>query len=180
MTGKQFAREVAKRLFAHEFGNSKTIEKSGTDEFEPRYIQTELGDKVNRVFICGTITEVENVGKDDEIIRARIVDPTGVFVIYASHYQLEARADLEKIKVPEYVAIVGKVNAYSPPNGDTTILSIRPESVGVIDERTRNHWVAETSRLTLERVSASQASGTIKQQYIDLANAAMISMETAS
>jgi RPA family protein len=100
--------------------------------------------------------------------------------MYASHYQPEARDELEKIKVPAYVSIVGKVNSYTPQGAEAAIISIRPESVNEIDEKMRNRWVAETSRLTLERVNASQTSGTIKQQYIDLANAAMISIETAS
>jgi RPA family protein len=177
MSGKQFAREVAKRLFALELKNSVPVEKTGTDEFEPKYVLTELGEKVNRVFVCGVLTEIETVGKSDEsIIRARIVDSKNVFFVYAGNYQPEARSELENIKVPAYVSVVGKVNTYTPQGADTAIISIRPESVTPIDEKMRNRWVAETSRLTLERVSASQASETVKQTYTDLANAAMKSV----
>lgn len=181
MSGKQFAREVAKRLFALELKNSVPVEKTGTDEFEPKYVLTELGEKVNRVFVCGVLTEVENVGKGDEsVVRGRVVCPTGVFVVYAGNYQPEARTDLEKISVPAYVSIIGKVNTYTPSSGDTTIVSIRPESVNIVDEKTRDQWVTETSRLTLGRASASTASEIVKQTYIDLSNAAIKSIETAS
>jgi RPA family protein len=179
MTGKQFAREVAKRLFALELKNSVPVEKTGTDEFEPKYVLTELGEKVNRVFVSGVLTEIENVGEEN-IIRARIVDTTNVFFVYAGNYQPEARSELEKIKVPAYVSIIGKVNTYKPAGVEAALISIRPESVTEIDEKMRNKWVAETSRLTLERVSASKASETVKQTYIDLANTAMRSLETAS
>lgn len=181
MAGNQFPREVAKRLFALELKNSMPVEKAGIDEFEPNYVLTELGEKVNRVFICGVAIEKEYVGDNEQNVRVRIADPTGVFTVYANrNFQPEARADLEKITVPEYVSIVGKVNTYSPPGSDKTIVSIRPESVTIIDEKTRDHWVEETSRMTVERASASQVSETVKQTYTDLANAAMKSMETAS
>jgi RPA family protein len=174
MAKKQFPREVAKRIFAVELKNSVPMEKAGTDEFETKYVLTELGEKVNRVFVCGVLTEKEDVG--NESTRARIVDNTGVFFVYASNYQNEARANLEKINVPEYVSIVGKVNTYSPPGGDTTIVSIRPESVTIIDEKTRDRWVSETSQLTLERVKYSQAEESIKNTYMDIAKAAMKSV----
>ncbi len=178
MAGKQFAREVAKRVFALELKNSVPVEKTGTDEFEPKYVLTELGENVNRVFVCGVLTEIEKVG--DESIRARIVDNKNIFFVYAGNYQPEARSELEKIKVPAYVSIIGKVNTYKPAGAEAALISIRPESVTEIDEKMRNKWVAETSRLTLERVSASKASETVKQTYIDLANTAMRSLETAS
>jgi len=177
MAGRQFPREVAKRIFAVELKNSVPVEKAGTDEFEPKYVLTELGEKVNRVFICGVAIEKDYVGDNEQNVRVRIADPTGVFTVYANrNFQPEARADLEKIEVPEYVSIVGKVNTYSPSNGDTTIVSIRTESVTIIDEKTRNHWVEETSRMTLERASALQVSETVKQTYIELANAALKSV----
>ncbi|CAG0967436.1 hypothetical protein METP3_01231 [Methanosarcinales archaeon] len=177
MVGKQFPREVAKRLFALELKNSVPTEKTGTDEFEPKYVLTELGEKVNRVFICGAAIEKEYVGDKDQNVRVIISDTTGVFTVYANrNFQPEARAEMEKINVPEYVSIVGKVNTYSPPGSDKTIVSIRPESVNIIDEKTRDRWVNETSQLTLERVKSSQAEESIKNTYMDIANGAMKSV----
>lgn len=177
MAGKQFPREVAKRIFAVELKNSVPVEKAGTDEFEPKYVLTELGEKVNRVFICGVAIEKDFVGDNDQNVRVIISDTTGVFTVYANrNFQPEARADLEKIEVPAYVSIVGKVNTYSPPGSDKTIVSIRPESVTIIDEKTRDKWVRETSQLTLERMKSSQAEESIKNTYMDIANGAMKSV----
>jgi RPA family protein len=174
MAGKQFAREVAKRVFALEVNNSVPVEKTGTDEFEPKYVMTELGEKVNRVFICGVVTEKETVGND--IIRARIADPTGVFTMYAGEYQSDARADLEKINVPEYVSVIGKVNTYSLPDNDKVFISIRPETVNVIDEKTRDRWISETSQLTLERAKSSEVEDTLRNMYIEIAETAIKSV----
>jgi RPA family protein len=171
MAGKQFAREVAKRLFALELKTSVPVEKTGNDEFEPKYVLTELGEKVNRVFICGVAIEKEYVGDKEQNVRVIISDTTGVFTVYANrNFQPEARAEMEKIEVPAYISIVGKVNTYSPPGGDRIIVSIRPESVNLIDEKTRDKWVNETSQLTLERVKSSQANDTIKNMYRDIVN----------
>lgn len=177
MAKKQFPREVAKRIFAVELKNSVPMEKIGTDEFEPKYVLTELGEKVNRVFICGVAIERDYFGDQEQNVRVRISDPTGIFTVYANrNFQPEALADLEKIEVPAYVSIVGKVNTYSPSSGDITIVSIRPESVNNIDEKTRDRWVSETSQLTLERVKSSQAEESIKNTYMDTAKSALKSV----
>ena len=58
-------REVAWRLFASEY-NDANLETEGTGERPPSYVVTPLGAKVNRVFVVGVITDVENVGTDGQ------------------------------------------------------------------------------------------------------------------
>ena len=53
-------REPAWRVFAAEY-NDATIEIKGTGEKTPSYIVTPLGGKINRVYITGVLTDVENV-----------------------------------------------------------------------------------------------------------------------
>ena len=75
-------RETAWRIFAGEF-NDSTFEIKGDGEKTPNYIVTPLGAKVNRVFVIGVLTDVENISEEGELIRAHISDPTGVFTIYS-------------------------------------------------------------------------------------------------
>src|SRR5437879_13045761 len=77
--GVRVIREVAWRLFASEY-NDANLETGGTGERPPSYIVTPLGAKVNRVFVVGVITDVENVGTDGQPMwAARVSDPTGTF-----------------------------------------------------------------------------------------------------
>ncbi|MGQ0797240.1 MAG: RPA family protein, partial [Methanobacteriota archaeon] len=87
-------REVAWRLFSGEF-NDATLEVPGGGDRAPSYVVTPLGAKVNRVFVVGVVTDVENVGTDMQPMwRARVADPTGTFHLYAGQYQPEASAVL--------------------------------------------------------------------------------------
>jgi RPA family protein len=146
-------REVAWRLFASEY-NDATLEAEGTGERPPSYIVTPLGARVNRVFVVGVITDVENVGTDGQPMwRARISDPTGTFHVYAGQYQPEAAAALSKLKPPVFGAVVGKSRIYSPQPG-TTYASIRPERIKEVDEGVRDYWILEACRSLRRRLDA--------------------------
>jgi len=146
-------REVAWRLFASEY-NDATLEAEGGGERPPSYIVTPLGARVNRVFVVGVITDVENVGTDlQPMWRARVSDPTGTFHVYAGQYQPEAAAALSKLKPPLFGAIVGKSRIYSPQPG-TTYTSIRPETVKAVDESIRDFWILEACRSLRRRLDA--------------------------
>ena len=144
-------REAAWRLFAGEY-NDATLEVSGGGERAPSYLVTPLGAKVNRVFVVGVVTDVENVGTDMQPMwRARVADPTGTFHIYAGQYQPEAAAALSKLKPPVFGAIVGKSRIYSPEAG-TVYTSIRPEAIKAVDESVRDYWILEACRSLKKRL----------------------------
>jgi len=150
-TEKIMDREIAWRIFAHEFNMSNLYVSEG-DERAPNYIITPTGVRCNRLFIVGVVTEVENIGKDNNLWRARIADPTGVFTVYASQYQPEAAIFFSDLHVPAYVALVGKARKYEPEDG-TVYLSVRPEEINASDEKQRDRWVLETAERTLERIN---------------------------
>ncbi len=143
-------REVAWRIFAWEFNHSNLHISEG-DERAPNYIITATGVKCNRLFIVGVVTEVENIGQDNNLWRARIADPTGVFTVYAGQYQPEAAIFLSELNVPAYVAVVGKARKYEPGDG-SIYTSVRPEEINTAEEKLRDRWVLDTAERTLERV----------------------------
>jgi RPA family protein len=163
-------REIAWRIFAHEF-NMSTLFVSEGDERAPNYIITPTGVKCNRLFIIGVVTEVENIGKDNNLWRARIADPTGVFTIYAGQYQPEPAIFLSELQVPSYVALVGKARKYEPEDG-AVYLSVRPEEMNISDEKQRDRWVLEAAERTLERINImedalnSGLSGNELQEFV--------------
>src|SRR6056297_919756 len=151
-------REVARRVFASEFNDAGYTFTESDDERAPVYALLPTGESSNRVFFVGTLTEKEDVGEDSEYWRGRIVDPTGTFFVYAGQYQPEAASKLRDMEPPAYVAVVGKPRTYETDDGNVNV-SVRPESISVVDAATRDRWVAETARRTVERVAAFDDEG---------------------
>lgn len=146
-------REIAKRLFAHEFDQSThKIEQEG--EKTPTYIITPTGARCNRVFVVGVLLDKEEVKPDSNFWRVRVSDPTGVFVCTAGRYQPDALEALMEIEPPEMISVVGKVNVYEGES--RTFVSLRPESITVVDKEIRDYWVYETAKRTLERIEKMQ------------------------
>jgi RPA family protein len=147
-------REVAQRVFAREFNDSGYTFKESDDDRAPVYLLLPTGERANRIFVVGTLTETEDVGEDSEYWRGRVVDPTGTFFVYAGQYQPEAANVLREIETPKYVAVVGKPRTYETDEGDTNV-AVRPESITVVDAATRDRWVTETAGRTVERIEAA-------------------------
>ena len=147
------SREVARRAFAAEFNDASYTFKESDDERAPLYALLPTGARANRVYVVGTLTETEDVGEDSEYWRGRVVDPTGTFFSYAGQYQPEAASALRETETPAYVAVVGKPRTFETDEGDTNV-SLRPESITVVDAATRDRWVVETADRTLGRIEA--------------------------
>jgi hypothetical protein len=152
------SREVARRVFADEFNDAAFTFKESDDDRAPVYLLLPTGEKANRVFFVGTLTEKDDVGEDNEYWRGRIVDPTGTFFVYAGQYQPEAASMLRELEPPAYVAVVGKPRTYETDDGSVNV-SVRPESIQVVDAATRDRWVVETAERTLERIEAFDQEG---------------------
>jgi RPA family protein len=149
-------RETAYRVFAAEFDDATVSHQESDEERAPNYVVTPTGAHANRVFAVGVLTEVESV--NDDVLRARIVDPTGAFVVYAGQYQPDEMAALERLDPPEFVAVTGKARTFSPDDSEQIYTSIRPESINTVDAETRDRWVVATAEHTVERVGTVAAA----------------------
>ncbi|NHN48770.1 hypothetical protein G9464_14370 [Halostella sp. JP-L12] len=143
-------REIAYRIFAAEFDDAELEFSESDEERAPNYVVTPTGARVNRMFAVGVLTEIEQVNED--VLRARVVDPTGAFVVYAGQYQPDEMAALERMDPPAFVAVTGKANTFQPDDSDVVYTSIRPESINRVDADTRDRWAVRTAEQTLERV----------------------------
>jgi uncharacterized protein len=169
-----FEREPARRVFAAELRECRYQFKDGEDEKSPTFVLLPSGERSNRIFIVGTLTEKTRQGEQNIFYRGRVVDPTGTFFIMAGSYQPEAMQQLAKIETPAFVAVIGKPNLYQKPDG-TFMVSVRVESITVVDKDTRDLWVLDAAKHTLDRVDAYAKEPTpdilkAKEQYptIDL------------
>ena len=168
----RIGRQPAKRAFADEFANATEVFRESEDERAPKFAVLPTGERANRVFAVGTLTEAEDISKnsDSEYWQARVVDPTGSFYVYAGQYQPEAMAALRGIEAPEYVAVVGKPRTYETDDGDV-LVSLTPESITVVDESTRDQWVVETAEQTLDRLDAMEEVQMGEELSVDIERA---------
>ena len=146
-------REVAQRVFAREFNDGSETFKESDEERAPVYLLLPTGERANRIFFVGTLTETEDVGSDSEYWQGRVVDPTGTFYVYAGQYQPEAASALRELEPPEYVAAAGKPRTFETDDGETNV-AVRPESITVVDDAARDRWVVEAAERTIERIGA--------------------------
>jgi RPA family protein len=167
-----FEREPARRVFAAELRECRYQFREGDDEKSPTFVLLPTGERCNRVFLVGTLTEKHRQGDQNIFYRGRVADPTGTFFVMAGSYQPEAMQQLAKIETPAFVAVVGKPNLYQTPDG-AYLVSVRVESITVVDRETRDLWVLDAARSTLDRID-SCAAGTdpdtlrIKEHYPSL------------
>ena len=146
-------RKVAVRAFASEVEDAQHQYKESDEDRAPNLALLPTGVEANRVFVVGTLTDREDVGNDSEYFHARVTDPTGVYHVYAGQYQPDAAQLIRETETPEYVALTGKVSRYELDNGDFNV-TLRPETMTVTDQATRDKWVVETAERTLDRIDA--------------------------
>jgi RPA family protein len=156
-------REPAWRIFAHEFNMSDLQYGEDADDrpSASTYIISPTGAKINRLFVVGVATEVENIGKGEGLWRVRIADPTGVFNVYAGQYQPDVAAFLAELEVPQFIAVVGKARLFKP-NETSSYASVRPKEITITTKDVRNNWIITTAERTLDRLEAlkvAQRSG---------------------
>ncbi|HJJ29309.1 MAG TPA: nucleic acid-binding protein, partial [Methanocorpusculum sp.] len=160
-----YEREPAKRVFAAELREATETMRDTTDEKSPTYVLLPTGEKCNRILLCGAVTQRDKTGEQNVVYRARISDPTGVFYVSAGQYQPEAMAQLAQIDAsnPCIAMVVGKPNVYETQDGKK-LLSVRAESVQVVDGDTRAMWVLDAAKLTLDRIDALEKGASADAQ----------------
>ena len=149
---RKFIREPAKRVFAAELRETRLQFKDGNDEKSPVYVILPTGERCNRIFFCGQMTQKEKKGDDTPFYTARVTDPTGIFFINAGSYQQEAMAKISKIEQGMYVSVIGKPVVRTTPDG-SVFVSVRVENISVTDIDTAKIWIDDAAKATLDRIA---------------------------
>ncbi|MCD6447640.1 MAG: hypothetical protein J7L58_01155 [Thermoplasmata archaeon] len=153
-------REPAWRIFAAEYNDANHVIQA-RGEKAPKYVITPLGAKINRLFIVGVLTDVEEIGAEGIRRRARISDPTGIHVVYAEAFKPEVASILADMPIPSYIAIVGKARIYEPEEG-VLYLSARAEMAKEVSVKERNYWIIEACKNMLIRINAMKDAMNMK------------------
>jgi RPA family protein len=153
--------EGAVRVFAGEF-NRATLSIQKSDPRGPPFVVTPGNAWCHLMYLTGALTEIS---ENDNMLRCRISDPTGVFEVVIDGMRTELFKMARKIPVPSFLAVVGMAQMYQ--RKDLYYLSVRPESIQIVDRTVRDTWVVRTADTTLnrlERLATAMRGETIDQE----------------
>lgn len=146
-------------------GTTIQLQNGEKDSYQPSIYLSPTGAEVNRVLVAGVAVEKEDVGSDNSFWRVRIVDPTGASFVYAGQYQPEAMKAIQKLEVPSFVIVSGKLSHYTPEQGGETIVSIRAESIAPVSLELRDHALADITMHTARRIQDAKGNKNVQCYY---------------
>jgi RPA family protein len=161
--------QPARRVLAEEL-NEATDRIETEEDRAPNFSLLPTGAKANRVFVVGTLKDVEDTKADqdnEEYLRAKIRGATGTFYAYAGQYQPEATSFLRDAETPMFVAMKAKVSTYTKDDGEVNV-TLRPEEVSEVTREDRNRWAIETAQRTLSRIDAFERDDPIDGSVPDI------------
>ena len=158
-TQQRNRRQTATRLFAREFYES-SLPDGGQGEYDPRFIVTKLGARVNRMFVCGVVERLER--RDTErgpMFSGAVRDPTGLHLWSVGSFRPELHLEMEEL-VARFeggdrflMACIGKSNHYITEDGGFRC-RMQMEDYAIIDREVYAAWLVETANHTMRRIDA--------------------------
>jgi len=164
--GTTFKRSSVTKMLAAEVTRTTHALPKGEEQYESQTYLSPTGRTVAKIMVAGVATEKEDIGKDQSLWRLRISDPSGAIGVMAGMYQPEAMQAIAQLEIPSYVAIVGKLNVYEPESG-SHIVSIRPDSVTIIDGKNRDDLVLDAALSTARSIKKTMADPEIMKKVAE-------------
>lgn len=162
---RRMRRQPAWHMLASEFGES-TLSEQGSGEFDPLYVITKLGAKVNRLVVAGLLERLEprETSTGATIWQGQIRDPSGIHYFSVGDYAAESMRELT-IKLSSQVddgdtvmlLMVAKARFFQNEEG-AVYTSLRPEEATIISGSTYRDWLVKASHEMLERMDIQKKS----------------------
>ena len=158
-SGGRARRQPAWHMLASEFSEA-TLNEKGSGEYDPSFVITKLGAKVNRVIVAGLLErlEVRETSNGSTLYQGQMRDPSGLHYFSVGDYASESMRELtlslvEKTEVGEPVLLLmtAKSRWYQSDEG-AVYTSLRPEEACEIDAKTYALWLTRASEGTLQRM----------------------------
>ncbi len=88
---RNIKRQPAWHIFASEFGEA-TLNERGSGEYDPSFVITRLGAKINRVLVAGLLERVEpRESANGQVMHmGQLRDPSGLFYFSAGDFDPES------------------------------------------------------------------------------------------
>ena len=162
---RQIQRQPAWLMLASEFGES-TLNEKGSGEFDPTFVITKLGAKVNRIIVSGLVERLElrETSNGSQMYQGQLRDPSGLHYFSVGEYASESMREfvvqlLEKVDSgePVLLSMTAKARWYQTDEG-AVYTSLRPEEAAVVSRDRYASWLVRACVATLERLDQHQKS----------------------
>ena len=171
-------RQPAWHMLASEFGESSLHEK-GSGEFDPSFVITKLGAKVNRLIVAGLIERLEprETANGSTLYQGQLRDPSGLHYFSVGDYATETMREMvidlaARIESGESLMLlmVAKARWFQNEEG-SVYTSLRPEEACIISPSVYREWLAKACEQTLIRLDAQQKAASLESNRASLAEA---------
>ena len=165
MERARIARQPAHLLLASEFG-SATLNEKGSGEYDPSFVITKLGAKVNRIVAAGLLERLElrETSNGSTLYQGQLRDPTGLHYFSVGEYNSEMMQELahqwtERLDdgEPLLVMMTSKTRWYQTDEG-AVYTSLRPEEACVVSREIYANWLLDACEATMERMNQFTSS----------------------
>ncbi len=161
-------RQPALRMFAREYYEASLMEQ-GSGEYDPSFVITKLGARVNRMLVAGLLERMERRETENgTMYHGSLRDPTGLHMFSVGSFQPELHSDMEELlsrheqNEPLLLLAVGKSNAQASDDGGV-FTRVRIEEFNIIEGEGYANWLVDTADATLRRIDTFQKSRDIPQ-----------------
>ena len=165
---RNIRRQPAWHVFASEFGEA-TLNEKGPGEYDPSFVITRLGAKINRCLVAGLLERVEarETSSGQTMYQGQLRDPSGLMYFSVGDYDPESAREsilglsraLEEGETM-HVMMTAKARWYQTDEG-AIYTSLRPEEVVRIDPSRYSAWLARTANMTLARLDAYERAQSV-------------------
>ena len=165
MERARISRQPAHLLLASEYG-SATLNEKGSGEFDPSFVITKLGAKVNRIVAAGLLERLEQreTSSGSQLFQGQLRDPTGLHYFSVGDYNSEMMRELshqwlERIEdgEPLLVMMTAKTRWYQTDEG-AVYTSLRPEEACIVSREVYANWLLDACEHTMARMNQFTAS----------------------
>ena len=157
-------------MLASEFGES-TLHQQGSGEFDPLFLITKLGAKVNRLVVAGLLERLEprETSNGATLWQGQIRDPSGLHYFSVGDYAPESMREFtvqlsSRIDDGETIMLIMIAKArYFQSEEGAVYTSLRPEEAAVITRSTYCEWLVKAAEGMLTRMDTQEKSVSLEK-----------------
>jgi RPA family protein len=162
-------------MLASEFGES-TLHQQGSGEFDPLFLITKLGAKVNRLVVAGLLERLEprETSNGATLWQGQIRDPSGLHYFSVGDYAPESMREFtvqlsSRIDDGESIMMIMIAKArYFQSEEGAVYTSLRPEEAAVIARSTYCEWLVKAADGMLNRIDSQEKSLSLEKSVESL------------
>lgn len=147
------APEDAQRVLARELRDATHQVKPAVGVTDVAPVLLPTGITTDRVFVVGPLAEVWSDGdrEDEEWLRGRLVNPTGVLFLHVDEVESPIADQLRAVDCPSMISVEATPFISVGEHGRKRVL-LRPDDVTPVERRRLYRWLDETIRSTVPRI----------------------------